>query len=323
MDPQDGARTQNDRALRRPPSPRRRHQLRSFVLRLRHARRRRIPHFHQREFVDRGPQALRLKILRRIQRRRLHRPAEFFCARPLRRIFPHSAQRAHPLRRQIHLCALRHHSQRNALRARMGRLRDAGDQQHHASTSQNLRQRRSVPGDLLRIRRTVRSLLQRQKRQIPIPAGNRPAKNLADKEERARGWRLAPHIGLSICRQLPAKPSPTFPQTRRNPAPSSPAELFPAPSSDPAKYAPRPDNRSQSPPPPHTLPESRKSPAPSQAKFPPSGAPLNPAPLPVLSTSRKPPPRRETHDDSTRRCDRISVSPRSTPPPEHCSPSSG
>ena len=37
------------------------------------------------------------------------------------------------LRGQIHLCALRHHRERHALRAGMGRLRDAGNQQHHAA----------------------------------------------------------------------------------------------------------------------------------------------------------------------------------------------
>ena len=55
------------------------------------------------------------EILRRIQGRRLHRPAEFLRAGPLRRIFPHPAQRAHAVRRKIHLRALRHHRQRNAL----------------------------------------------------------------------------------------------------------------------------------------------------------------------------------------------------------------
>ena len=65
------------------------------------------------------------------------------------------------LRRQIHVRALRHHRQRHALRAGMGRLRDARDQQHDPAARTHLRERRLVPGDLLRIRRAVRNLVQR------------------------------------------------------------------------------------------------------------------------------------------------------------------
>ena len=64
------------------------------------------------------------------------------------------------LRRKIDLRALRHHRQRHAVRAGMGRLCDARDQQHDAAARQNLRERRTLPGDFLRVRRAVRSFLQ-------------------------------------------------------------------------------------------------------------------------------------------------------------------
>ncbi len=41
---------------------------------------------------------------------------------------------------QVHLCALRHHRQRHAVRAGMGRLRDAGVFQYHPVARQDLRQ---------------------------------------------------------------------------------------------------------------------------------------------------------------------------------------
>jgi hypothetical protein len=56
----------------------------------------------------------------------LHHPAQQLCAGPHGGVLPHSAQRAHHLPGQEHLCALRHHRQRHAVRARVGRLRDAG-----------------------------------------------------------------------------------------------------------------------------------------------------------------------------------------------------
>ena len=56
--------------------------------------------------------------------------------------FPASADH---LRRQVHLRPLRHHRQRHALRAGVGRLRHSGNLQHHATARANLRQRRPVP----------------------------------------------------------------------------------------------------------------------------------------------------------------------------------
>ena len=57
---------------------------------------------------------------------------------------------------KIHLCALRHHRQRHAVRAGVGGLRHAGDFEHHAAAGQDLRQRRSVPDPFLPVRRSLR-----------------------------------------------------------------------------------------------------------------------------------------------------------------------
>ena len=48
----------------------------------------------------------------------------------------------------------------------MGRLRDAGVFQHHAAAGQDLRQRGLRPDAVLRVRRNLRNLLQRPRRQI-------------------------------------------------------------------------------------------------------------------------------------------------------------
>jgi deoxycytidine triphosphate deaminase len=51
----------------------------------------------------------------------------------------------------------------------LGRLCDAGVFQHDPLACEDLRQRRRRPGGLLRIRRSLRNLLQRSRRQIPGP----------------------------------------------------------------------------------------------------------------------------------------------------------
>ena len=48
-------------------------------------------------------------------------PPELVRAGEDGRVFPHPARRADGLRRQVHLRALRHHRQRHAVRARVGR----------------------------------------------------------------------------------------------------------------------------------------------------------------------------------------------------------
>ena len=70
------------------------------------------------------------------------------------------------LRGQIDVCALRADRQRHALRAGMGRLRHAGNQQHHAPARQGLLERRHRAGAVLRRRRRVRDLVQRSQGQV-------------------------------------------------------------------------------------------------------------------------------------------------------------
>ena len=76
----------------------------------------------------------------------LHHPAQLVRAGSLRRVLQDPAQRAHHLRGQVHLRPLRHHHQRDAVRAGVGGLRDARDQQHHAAAREDLRQRGHRPG---------------------------------------------------------------------------------------------------------------------------------------------------------------------------------
>ena len=59
--------------------------------------------------------------------RRLHHPAQLLRARAHGRVFPHPARRAGDLPRQVDLCPLRHHRERDAAGARMGRPRHARD----------------------------------------------------------------------------------------------------------------------------------------------------------------------------------------------------
>ena len=112
--------------------------------------------FDEKSFVD-------------IHGRRLHHPAEQLRAGAHDRVLPHPAQRADDLPGQEHLCALRHHRQRDAVRARVGRLRDAGVQQHHAAAGQDLRRRGLRAGAVLRERRGLRDQLQGPRRQVPGP----------------------------------------------------------------------------------------------------------------------------------------------------------
>ena len=97
-------------------------------------------------------------------------PPNSFALARTRGVLPHSAQRADDLPGQEHLRALRHHRQRDAVRARMGRLRDARVQQHHAAAGQDLRRRGLRAGAVLRERRGLRDQLQGPRRQVPGPA---------------------------------------------------------------------------------------------------------------------------------------------------------
>ena len=64
------------------------------------------------------------------------------------------------------------------LRARMGGPRHARVLQHHAAAREDLRQRRRRAGDLLRIRRSLRNVVQGPRRQVPGTAGRDAAQDL-------------------------------------------------------------------------------------------------------------------------------------------------
>ena len=70
--------------------------------------------------LDRSEE-LRSAVVRRHQGRHLHRAAELFRAGADDRVFPDPARRPDRLSGQVDLRALRHHRQRDPVRARMGR----------------------------------------------------------------------------------------------------------------------------------------------------------------------------------------------------------
>ena len=192
--------------------------------------------------------------LRRVRRRRLHRAAQQLRAGPLGGVLPDPARSAHHLRGQEHLRPLRHHHQRDALRARVGRPCHAGDQQHHAPARPDLRQRGDLPGPLLRGRRGrhLRDQLRRQGRQVPAAdwASRCPSSNRgphAIPPARSSPWRRR-----RLCR-----PSSPIPTRRRNPpvrSTSSPrsSRRWPTPGSS-ARSRSRPPTRSGGP----TVPPGR------------------------------------------------------------------
>ena len=98
------------------------------------------------------PKAFRSALAGGVQRRCLPDSAEFVCAGAVGGIFPDSAECADDLPGQIHVRAVRNYRERHAVRAGVGRLRHAGNQQHHAAARENLCQRRPVPGAVLRER---------------------------------------------------------------------------------------------------------------------------------------------------------------------------
>jgi hypothetical protein len=102
--------------------------------------------------------------------RRLHHPAEFLRAGPHGRVFPHPAQRADGVPRQVDVCALRHHRQRDAAGARVGRARDARVLEHHDAAREDLRERRRRADAVLRVGRGLRDVLQGPRRQVSGPA---------------------------------------------------------------------------------------------------------------------------------------------------------
>jgi len=88
---------------------------------------------------DRRPEAFRSEIVRGVQGGRVHHPAKFVCAGAVSGILPDSAERADDLPRQIDVCAMRDHRERDAVRTGVGRLCDAGNQQHDTAAREDLR----------------------------------------------------------------------------------------------------------------------------------------------------------------------------------------
>src|SRR5713101_2941010 len=140
LDPAHGAGAQDDRAVYGPAGTGWSDQLRSVVVRLRYSSGGRVPDFHEREFDDCGPKAIRSEIVRGVQGRGVHHSAEFVCAGAVRGIFPDTAECADDLRGQIDVRAMRDHRERDAVRTGMGRLCDAGNQQQDTAASEDLRE---------------------------------------------------------------------------------------------------------------------------------------------------------------------------------------
>ena len=68
---------------------------------------------------------------------------------------------------QVHLRPLRHHRQRDAVRAGVGRARHDRDLEHDAAAGQDLRERGDRPGAVLPERRAVRGVVQGQEGEVP------------------------------------------------------------------------------------------------------------------------------------------------------------
>ena len=84
------------------------------------------------------------------------------------------------------------------VRARVGRLRDARDLEHHAASGAHLRQRRPVPDHLLPVGRSVRSQLRRPQRQVPVAEGDCAAEAVEERALGARLWALGSARAVSF-----------------------------------------------------------------------------------------------------------------------------
>ena len=125
------------------------------------------------------------------------------------RIFPHPARRPDGLPRQVHLRALRHHRQRHAVRAGVGRARHDRDLEHDAAAGEDLRQRGHRAGAVLPERRAVRDLIQGQEGQIPGAARGHAAENLSEIQVRVNAARPFKNIVADV------DPRPTSTRARR------------------------------------------------------------------------------------------------------------
>src|SRR5712691_2579093 len=189
MDPEDGARAQDDRAFRGSPGARGCDLVRPLVVRLRHPRRQRVQGLHEHQQHRRRSEELRRAVVRGCPGRHLHHPAQFVRAGEDGRILPHPARRADGVRGEVDLCALRVDRQRHAVRVRMGRVRDARDLEYDAAPGARLRQRRHCPGAVLPERRVVRGLVRRQEGELSEAAGADAAEAVTQRTEPARGMR--------------------------------------------------------------------------------------------------------------------------------------
>src|SRR5712691_9227444 len=189
MDPEDGARAPDDRAVRGSPGARGRDLVWPLVVRLRHPRRRRVQGLHEHQQHRRRSEELRRAVVRGCHDRHLHHPAQLVRAGEDGRILPHPARRADGMRGEVDVCALRVDRQRHAVRVRMGRVRDARDLEYDAAPGARLRQRRHCPGAVLPERRVVRGLVRRQEGELSEAAGADAAEAVTQRTEPARGMR--------------------------------------------------------------------------------------------------------------------------------------
>ena len=138
------------------------------------------------------PEELRSALVRRPQGRRLHRPAELVRAGADGRVLQDPARRPHGVPRQVDLRALRHHRQRDAVRARVGRHGDARDLEHDAAA-----RRRSTPTKASR-----RCCSSRATSRARSPTATRRASTRRSARSPCRGSSLTPHP-----RSVGARPS--------------------------------------------------------------------------------------------------------------------
>ncbi len=119
------------------------------------------------------------------------------------------------LRGEINLCALRDHRERDAFRARMGRICHAGDLQHHAAAGKDLRQRRSVPDFVFPVGRALRDQLCRPERQVSKAARYRSPQALrtyrfrTGTDEFERRKHMYKHLPGLTCRLRAARDDPS------------------------------------------------------------------------------------------------------------------
>jgi len=125
---------QDDRAVYGPAGAEGVISTRSVVVWLRYSSGGRVPDFHEREFDRSWTEAFRSEIVRGVQ----GTCASFRQIRLRwrgRGILPDSAERTDDLPRQIDVCAMRDHRERDAVRTGVGRLCDAGNQQHDTAAA--------------------------------------------------------------------------------------------------------------------------------------------------------------------------------------------